>query len=482
LKKKHIIFWGAAARARARQTAMSSDLERGSGIWENVPLTIRQAFLALNDSALAQGRRIRLLERNADLREDLVKRVLAAVDEKLKAAPPPPQPMTIPSDVERRLAAAEALVGTHDALARRVHELEDAQKRANDHAERLADKVKTLDHAQSELANTRTADQRAEARLGKRCVTQSRARARIGLTRLHACVRLDGVEADLARIEVALADAKRLAAENARHAAEETAKQSMAPLQAAVERAFAAVGDVRARLDALSDAALTADALDGLASVALLEARMGEMEDAVLSAYELRANPPPPPPPPVAKPPSPAKEASPTVRAARREADDLVLRDLLLEVNALRRIVDFELSVGRWIWKGLELAHGGLVPWNVQCVNTAPDIFGWTADSPSVAASEQGLYEVAFGFFVDLDVDVELLVNGELAVASTRNSGAAATGDFRRKGNHSAGNVTGWTYHNFLALPADATLQVRYLPTRGLDEDEAQGFLFLRKL
>ena len=166
---------------------MSSDLERGSGIWENVPLTIRQAFLALNDSALAQGRRIRLLERNADLREDLVKRVLAAVDEKLKAAPPPPQPMTIPSDVERRLAAAEALVGTHDALARRVHELEDAQKRANDHAERLADKVKTLDHAQSELANTRTADQRAEARLGKRCVTQSRARAH--RVNAFACVR-----------------------------------------------------------------------------------------------------------------------------------------------------------------------------------------------------------------------------------------------------------------------------------------------------
>ena len=144
----------------------------------------------------------------------------------------------------------------------------------------------------------------------------------------------------------------------------------------------------------------------------------------------------------------------------------------------------------------------GLVPWNVQCVNTAPDIFNWTSDSPTILASEQGLYEIAFGFFAERDVDVELLVNSETAVTS---SGHKATDFVRfvlflncsltqetapewahlyknRRGNHSAGNVTGWTYHNFLALPANANVEVRYLLKRSVEEEEAQGFLFMRKL
>ena len=47
---------------------------------------------------------------------------------------------------------------------------------------------------------------------------------------------------------------------------------------------------------------------------------------------------------------------------------------------------------------------------------------------------------------------------------------------------NSAGNVTGWTFHNFLALPEDASIEVRYTPARSLDEEEAQGFLFSRPL
>jgi len=64
---------------------------------------------------------------------------------------------------------------------------------------------------------------------------------------------------------------------------------------------------------------------------------------------------------------------------------------------------------------------GNLVPWNVQCVNTCPDIFQWQLDSATIGTSDQGLYEISFGFFAEKDVNVELLVNSEVAIASLGN-------------------------------------------------------------
>ena len=46
-----------------------------------------------------------------------------------------------------------------------------------------------------------------------------------------------------------------------------------------------------------------------------------------------------------------------------------------------------------------------------------------------------------------------------------------------RRGRHSAGNVTGWTAIEFLALPARAQLSVTYE-----GEQNAQGFISFRKL
>ena len=92
-----------------------------------------------------------------------------------------------------------------------------------------------------------------------------------------------------------------------------------------------------------------------------------------------------------------------------------------------------------------------------------------------------GLYEVSFGFFAEKDADVQLLVNGDVAIESSAQQQQQQA--FSRRGNHPAGNVTGWTHHNFIALPADATVQIRFrLAGRSLETDEPQGFFFLRKL
>lgn len=56
--------------------------------------------------------------------------------------------------------------------------------------------------------------------------------------------------------------------------------------------------------------------------------------------------------------------------------------------------------VGRWIWKSGEVkAPQGLVPWEVQALNTCPDNFLWDKGKTSVVAVAPGLYEVSFGFY-----------------------------------------------------------------------------------
>ena len=67
---------------------------------------------------------------------------------------------------------------------------------------------------------------------------------------------------------------------------------------------------------------------------------------------------------------------------------------------ALRGVAaETSLSVARWIWKSGRTKAHGLVPWNVQSVNTDPENFRWERDKTFVRAGAPALYEVTFGFF-----------------------------------------------------------------------------------
>ena len=142
----------------------ASDLELGIGIWENVPLTVRQAFIALNDSALAQARRIRLLERNADLREDLVKKVLAAVDDRLRGLdlfikPSPPSAPAAPSpELLKRLDELESKIQSLAGITRRFQAIEDAQSSAYEMQGRLEGKLKSTESDLSKLTSALEGD------------------------------------------------------------------------------------------------------------------------------------------------------------------------------------------------------------------------------------------------------------------------------------------------------------------------------------
>ena len=148
---------------------------------------------------------------------------------------------------------------------------------------------------------------------------------------------------------------------------------------------------------------------------------------------------------------------------------------------ALRGVAaETSLSVARWIWKSGRTKAHGLVPWNVQSVNTDPENFRWERDKTFVRAGAPGLYEVTFGFFARKKPAVRLLVDGEPVLAAVNSASYVthhSSGRLTSATRHPAGNVTGLTLIDFLALPAKAKVAVAYEGETG-----AEGFLSLKKL
>ena len=138
-------------------------------------------------------------------------------------------------------------------------------------------------------------------------------------------------------------------------------------------------------------------------------------------------------------------------------------------------------SVARWIWKSGRLRAGSTVPWNVQSLNTDPENFSWTQDRANIVCNAPGLYEVTFGFFARKKPSVQLLVNGEAVLAASNSSSYVvhhSSGRVKDVGTrHPAGNVTGLTLIDFLALPPKAKVSLTYA-----GEEGAEAFLSLKKL
>mmetsp|Transcript_41386 Transcript_41386/g.69226 ORF Transcript_41386/g.69226 Transcript_41386/m.69226 type:complete len:636 (+) Transcript_41386:16-1923(+) len=137
-------------------------------------------------------------------------------------------------------------------------------------------------------------------------------------------------------------------------------------------------------------------------------------------------------------------------------------------------------SIGRWIWKSGRTKSGHGVPWNVQSVNTDPDNFIWEKDKVTIQTMAPGLYEVTFGFFTHRKPTIQLLINGDPVLAAVNSSSYVvhhSSGRLTGVGKHPAGNVTGLTLIDFLALPPRARVAITYS-----GEEIGEGFLSLKKL
>ena len=137
-----------------------------------------------------------------------------------------------------------------------------------------------------------------------------------------------------------------------------------------------------------------------------------------------------------------------------------------------------ENCVGRWVWKSGDLHSQNLVPWEVQAINTCPDNFMWEKNRAVLILSAPGLYALSFGFYSKRPPVVKILINNEVAmtVAAGNNQNASAA-TITTVGRHSAGNITGLTLNEYVALPARARISMSF------ECDQlGEGFFSLRKL
>ncbi|CAG9326047.1 unnamed protein product [Blepharisma stoltei] len=132
---------------------------------------------------------------------------------------------------------------------------------------------------------------------------------------------------------------------------------------------------------------------------------------------------------------------------------------------------------GRWIWKSGELRSGNAIPWEMQISNSAPDNFLWEKEKTSVVTVAPGLYELYFGFYSRKRPSIQILINGEPIILASKSLSSSAQSSKTKTGNHPAGNITGLTFIDFVALPSRARVSMSYT-----GEAPGEGFFCLRKL
>ncbi len=150
--------------------------------------------------------------------------------------------------------------------------------------------------------------------------------------------------------------------------------------------------------------------------------------------------------------------------------DQAVINEAMLSQN----------TAARWIWKSGKLKSGHGVPWNIQVLNTNPENFIWEKDRVNIVVVQPGLYEIVFGFYSKKKPTVQLHVNGEPVLSAVNSSSYVvhhSSGRIASIAQHTAGNVTGLTLIDFIALPERARVAISYA-----GDDKCEGFMGLRKL
>jgi len=160
------------------------------------------------------------------------------------------------------------------------------------------------------------------------------------------------------------------------------------------------------------------------------------------------------------------------------------LRRHLVAQPALLQPLWAENQLGRWIWtsgrlnraKSAGTGSGGVVPWEHERANTAPDNYLFSAGRAQVRVVAPGLYSVACAFFAHAGPTIAICVNGvEVAV---RRAGQARRPAAQHEVSHEIGGVS---MREFMSLPPDASVTVCF-NANGAPTGDAQGFLELRKL
>ena len=122
-----------------------------------------------------------------------------------------------------------------------------------------------------------------------------------------------------------------------------------------------------------------------------------------------------------------------------------------------------------------ECEHGasaGCVPWNVERLNTCPELLLWAKDAAAIRVLVPGLYCLCCAVFSRACPALAVEVNGAVVLRRAGSSRHIAD---------AAGHVAGTSIRDILSLPADCQVAIRD-ESHGAGPADAQGFLELRKL
>jgi hypothetical protein len=105
-----------------------------------------------------------------------------------------------------------------------------------------------------------------------------------------------------------------------------------------------------------------------------------------------------------------------------------------------------ENCIARWYWKSGQVKNGYAIPWEIQTVNTAPDVFFWEKEKTSIFITTEGLYEITMGIFAEKKPTVQILINGEPVISAVNSSSYLihhTANKFKNKAKGANPNVTG---------------------------------------
>lgn len=127
-----------------------------------------------------------------------------------------------------------------------------------------------------------------------------------------------------------------------------------------------------------------------------------------------------------------------------------------------------------WIWKSGLLISDQRIPWEVEQHNNNTSNFILCKNRYEIIVMNEGLYEISFGFFGRKKPKVELVLNSEIIVNSTKIKLNENTDKFENK--HSNGNVVGLTFYDFITLPYNSRIFLNFEGGKGYE-----GFIRFKK-
>lgn len=98
------------------------------------------------------------------------------------------------------------------------------------------------------------------------------------------------------------------------------------------------------------------------------------------------------------------------------------LESIKSTLMTLKQHVRGEICLGRWVWKSGRPSGSQLVIWNVQAVNTSPDVFIWERNGDTITTVIPGLYQINAAFFTERAPTVQIMINGEPALIACETS------------------------------------------------------------